>query len=391
MGPRRRALGARPRPPRALTAALLAALLPLGLTAGCGGTAGDVVTRSGASFEVAGEPFRFVGFNLYDAAASDLYSCSPSTRLSQNDLVDLLREAHDRAGATVLRFWAYQTYTDGGRDWTGVDRVVAAARKVGMRVVPVLEDGPGNCSTGQEGVSKASYPDDRWFTDGYRRPYGSARLSYRDYVRVVAERYRDEPAVLGWMMMNEAETQRRDADGRPVLADFARDVSAVIKAADPNHLVTLGTQSNGAPGASGQDFATVYSEPGLDFAEVHDWARYGADDEAVPGSDSGRLPDAGSPACTDPAAKIACSFAFAPGLGKPLVVGEVGITATDAASRRRRADLIGAKARAAFSAGADGYLVWHLNSGPTDGYDVEPALDDPLLATLRSVARGLSG
>ncbi len=366
-------------------AVLLAATL-----GGCGGGAQDAfVTRAGEAFAVAGKPFRFVGYNLYDAAASDIYSCSPATRLSVLALTDLLRTAHDEGGATVLRFWAYQTYTDDGRDFTGVDRVIAAAREVGMRVLPVLEDGPGDCSTGEPGTSLAEYPGDAWFTEGYKVPYGSARMSFRDYARVVAEHYRDEPTILGWMMVNEAETQAR-VDGRPVLADFARDVSGVIKAVDSRHLVTLGTQANGAPGASGQDFATVYSEPGLDFAEVHDWGRYGSDDEAMPGAEAGgRLPDASSPECTDPAAKIACSFSFAPGLGKPLVVGEAGITAEDEAGRRRRADLIGAKARAAFAAGADGYLVWHLNTAATDGYDVIPARRDPLLTTLAAVAAEL--
>lgn len=395
MGSRRRSDVARSRPGSWLSrrlrpTALALAVVLLGAT-GCGSNVDNFVTRSGSSFELGGQPFRFVGYNLYDAAATDIYSCKPSTRLSERRLTKLLQLAHDEGGASVLRFWAYQTYTDGGRDFTGIDRVISAARKAGMKVIPVLEDGPGNCTTGQDNVAKSAYEGDTWYTTGYTKPYGSARISYRDYVRVVAQHYRDEPTILGWMMMNEAETRQRVAGDRPALADFAADVSSVIKSVDQRHLVTLGTQSNGAPGASGADFATVYATPGLDWAEVHDWGRYGADDQPMPGSVNGQLPDPTSAQCVDRAAQIACSFALAVGLGKPLVVGEAGITATDYASRRRRAEQLSAKAKAAFAAGADGYLPWHLNVADTDGYDVIAASGDPLLSSLKRVADSLGG
>lgn len=371
-----------------LLLALLAALAPL-LT-GCGGSASSPVTRAGRSLEVDGKPFRFVGFNLYDAAASDVYSCTPAARLTDRQLRAALQSAHDDAGATVVRFWAYQTYTAGGTDFSGVDRVLSAARSAGMRALPVLEDGPGDCSTGQPGVSKEQVAGDTWYTSGYRAPYGDAALSYRDYARVVAEHYRGDPTVLGWMMMNEAETRKRDSEDRSALVGFADDIAGVLKAADPQHLVTLGTQANGAFGTSGRDFTDIYALPGLDFAEAHDWAFYGSDTEPLPGSVDGRLPDASSPGCTALDAKIACSFARAAALGKPLVVGEAGIRATDGPARDRRARLFRAKLDAAFAGGAAGYLVWQLNPQQTDGYAVAPS-GDPLLGVMRSVARRIGG
>ena len=367
-------------------AALTALLLPL-LTACSGSSSNALVRRSGASLQVDGKPFRFVGVNLYDAAASDIYSCNPSRRLTDRQLHAALAYAHDKGGATVVRFWAYQTYTAGGTDFAGVDRVIAAARDVGMRVIPVLEDGPGDCTTGRPGVAKDELPGDSWYTTGYRQPYGSAALSYRDYARVVARHYRGNPTVLGWMMMNEAETHTRDGQDRSALVDFAADIGAVIKAVDPTHLVTLGTQANGAFGTSGRDVTDIYGLPVLDFAEVHDWGFYGSDTDPMPGSVNGKLPAPGSPACTALDAKIACSFARVAALGKPLVVGEAGITANDAAARTRRARLLGAKVDAAFAAGADGYLVWHLSSGPTDGYDIQTTTNDPLFAVLKKASR----
>src|SRR6476469_8678010 len=108
----------------------------------------------------------------------------------------------------------------------------------------------------------------------------------------------------------------------------------------------------------------------------------------MPGSTGPTLPDAKSPQCTDPAAKIACAFSWAPGLNKPLLVGEAGIKSGDLP---RRAAQIKSKAEAAFAAGADGYLVWHLISGPTDGYEVIPGTGDPLFPTLATIAASLKG
>ncbi len=376
---------------RRSAAALLAALLLLtGVLSACSGSASEFVTRSGAQLMVGGAPFRFVGFNLYDAAATDGYSCSPATRLDDSALSDIMHTIHDRAGATVVRFWAYQTYTAAGTDWSGTDRIITAASKAGLRVMPVLEDGPGDCSTGQRGMSLAQAAGGKWYSAGYRQPLGAAKLSYRDYVRVVATHYRDNPTILGWTMVNEAETSERDSSGTSALVPFAADISSVIKAADPRHLVTLGTQANGAPGGSGTDFAAVYGQAGLDFTEVHDWGRYGSDTEAMPGSVNGALPAVDSSDCQRGDAKIACSFAIAKQLGKPIVVGEAGIQAIDEAGRARRAQLLGAKMDAAFAVGgASGYLVWHLNVGDTDQLDVVPSRGDPLLGVMRQRAQAL--
>ena len=375
---------------RTLLGAVVAALLTTTTLVACSGDGDEgFVTRSGRQLVVDGAPFRFVGVNLYDAAASDRYSCRPATRIPTDELEEQFRWLRENAGVTVVRFWAYQTYTDSGRDFSAVDRVVEAARKAGVRLLPVLEDGPGDCSTGEAGTSLAQADGGRYYSEGYRRPYGDARSSLRDYARAIATHYRDEPTILGWMLVNEAETQERDSQGRSALVSFAGDLSAVVHAADPNHLVTLGTQGNGAPGGSGADFREVYNQQGLDFVEVHDWARYGSDTQALPGADGTTLPGAGSTECTSTTAPVACSFAIARDIDKPLVVGEAGITATDAADRQRRADLLQAKVSAALGAGAAGYLVWHYSSTATDGYDLVRSTRDPTFGVLRRAAAGL--
>ncbi len=369
-----------------LGAVLLAvALVVLLLGAPVGGAAqDDFVTRDTTMLQVDGQPFRFVGFNLYDAAASDVYSCTPATRLDDAGLDQAMQAIHD-AGGTVVRFWAFPSYTSSGTDFSGVDRAIDAAREHDLRVLPVLEDGPGDCSTGEPGVPLDQVDGGRWYVDGYRQPLGTATVSFRDYVATITRHYRDDPTIMGWSLVNEAETPLRDDQGRSVLVDFARDVATVAQSADPHHLVTLGTQSNGAIGASGADFTAIYSLPQLDLTEVHDWATYGDDDEAMPGSVDGALPDPDQCQATD--APVACSFTLARQLDKPIVVGEAGIGATDQESRTRRAEQLDAKMDAAFEAGASGYLLWQLNDTNTDGYAIGTTGSDPVYSALRDVAQ----
>jgi hypothetical protein len=348
------------------------------------------VVRSGQQFLLDGHPFRFVGFNLYDAAATPRYSCHPATMMSGAQLAEAMSWARARAGATVIRFWAYPAYTRSATDFTGIDRVLIAARDNGLKVLPVLDDGPGDCSGVPGRHPKTELNEGRWYTAGYRQVQSPATLSYRDYVARIVTHYRDNPTIFGWSMMNEAETRRRDARGRSVLMSFAQDIGSVIRSHDPHHLVTVGTQSNGAPGASGADFADVYRLPQIDFAEVHDWGTWGSDTDPMPGSPDGlALPDPTSAQCQSPEAEIACSFSIAKEHGKPLIVGESGIAATDDDGRRRRADLLANKMRAAFANGASGYLIWHLNSGPTDTYDVITGSTDPLVPVMQTQAKAL--
>lgn len=347
------------------------------------------VTRSGRQLMLDGKEFRFVGANLYDAAASDRYSCNPGKRLSDADLLTTLEYLHNEAGATVLRFWAYQTYTQGGTFFAGVDRVIAAAKKVGMKVLPVLEDGPGNCTTIDPAVSKALYQGDTWYSEGYKVPYGNASTSYRNYVKVITAHYANNPTILAWSMMNEADTAARDPFGRPVLVDFATDIAAQIRSVDTHHLLTVGTQSNGALGASGPDFTAVYGLPQIDLAEVHDWGYWGSDQSPMPGGNGADPPAADSAECKQRDAKVGCSFALAAALDKPLFVGEAGIVGRTVAERATRATELRAKMDAAFAAGAVGYLVWSINTEITDGYDILITDHDPLIPEMAAVAKGL--
>jgi len=367
--------------------------------------ASGFVGRDGSNFTLDGQPFRFVGFNLYDAANTAGYSCVWWQRYSEAELDGAFGAMHDQAGATVVRFWAFQSYTAGGTDWSGMDRVLRLAAKHNMKVLPVLEDGPGYCGLQTPPWSNAGRErwqnNGTWYDQAWRRDfrYDGYALSLPDYIDRIVARYKDNPTILGWMLMNEADTSNVEG-----LYTFARVLSAQIKAVDSRHLVTLGSQSSGPPATAGANFLRVYGLPTIDFAEGHDYPYWtGGDGETMPlpGSpDGGRsLPEPRSAACMDTSgtpgrAMVGCALAQALRiLGKPFVMGEVGVKGADsAATRARRAQLLRAKVDVFFANGGSGYLIWQWNNlVDTEQYDVLPGVSDPLLPFLKNTAKRLVG
>jgi len=354
--------------------------------------AAGFVTARGPSFEGRGRPFRFVGFNLYDAAATDRYSCRPSTALTDTKLAGAMREARTQAGATVVRFWAYQSYTAGGTDWSGVDRVIQAAKGAGLRVIPVLEDGPGDCTTGGNGQPKSAFEETPGSSDGYRKPYGRRRCPTATTSHASSGISGTSRRSSAGALINEADTKRpRLPSGRSALVSFGSDIGQVIHSIDHHHLVTVGTQSNGAPGSQRPGLRRCLRPPEVDFAEVHDWGRWGADEVAMPGGRLGRTPRTAVAAVPGQERPIGCSFGGHASWPSLSWWESPGSPATDAAQRARpgRADdpqdgrrVPGPGRRATWSGS--------FNSAMTDGYDVVIGSHDPLLARMAREAAGLT-
>jgi hypothetical protein len=170
--------------------------------------------------------------------------------------------------------------------------------------------------------------------------------------------------------------------------DFAREMTAVVKRADPNHLVALGTQSSGQAGARGADFVRVHSLPTIDFVDGHDYAYWGSDNDPLPGSPDGRtLPN---PSACDNFHAIACSISQSlKMLQKPFVMGEAGIQAgvSGTVSTSQRAALLDAKMQAAFGVGVAGYIPWQWNRIVDQGYDL--LFGDPFMPRMKQQASRL--
>ncbi len=118
-----------------------------------------------------------------------------------------------------------------GQGWSLLDRLVGWCRDAGLHVIIDLHAAPG----GQTGVNHDDGP-------GYPLTFyvpRDRRLTVALW-RALAAHYRDEPAILGYDLLNEPISPYSDEDYlNPRLEPFYRDIVAAIRSVDPNHAVLL--------------------------------------------------------------------------------------------------------------------------------------------------------
>jgi len=118
-----------------------------------------------------------------------------------------------------------------GQGWHLLDRLVQWCRKYGLRVIVDLHAAPG----GQTGVNHDDGP-------GFPLTFYVPR--YRQLTialwREIAARYHDEPAILGYDLLNEPISPYSDEDYlNPRLEPLYHDIVAAIRSVDPDHVVLL--------------------------------------------------------------------------------------------------------------------------------------------------------
>lgn len=325
------------------------------------------VTANGSDLELDGQPYRFTGLNIYNANSNGWCWYEMATG---NEMDDALTSIGP--GKKVIRSWFFQPMaTDGGvRNWSRFDNTLSVAAAHGYRVVVTLTDQWGECgAVGDQGQLSYHKTAD-WYTTGYMSPDPGMLSSYRDWVAEVVNRYKDNPTVLMWELINEAEVKESLQSGClpgsgsfEILYGWAEDVSRLVKSIDPNHLVTLGAQPGhcGAIGTQYQEYQDLHGIPAIDVCTAHDYM-YGA---AMPGHIQ-----AGIDLCT--------------AINKPIFIGEVGMSPNQLPGGQLidRAEVIAAKRDAQVPAGIDGILAWAWsNLGSTlDRTDIGPG--DPALEAL---------
>jgi hypothetical protein len=118
-----------------------------------------------------------------------------------------------------------------GPGWALIDRLIGWCRRAGLHVILDLHAAPG----GQTGVNH---------DDGTGFPMVFYVPRYRRETvalwRQIALRYRDEPVVLGYDLLNEPISPYNDEDFlNPQLEPLYRDIVSAVRAVDPNHVVIL--------------------------------------------------------------------------------------------------------------------------------------------------------
>jgi mannan endo-1,4-beta-mannosidase len=331
--------------------------------------ASGFVRRSGAALTLNGVPYRFTGLNIYNAnsASNCWYTLGPTALSTTLNAMG--------SGKEAFRGWFFQALAtrNGVRDWTAFDQTIAAARARGVKVIATLGNEWNQCEGG--GDYATYYKNEAWYRGGYRtdvRP--GTTVSYRQFVSQVVSRYKNDPTILAWQLVNEAEDRTTyggacSSTAAASLKGFATDMAAYVKSIDPNHLLSLGTMGSGQCGSAGSLYKDLHSVAGIDLCEYHDYQ-------------SGAMPG-------DQWNGLATRIQQCRDLGKPTFVGEVGIKPTTYdGTLAGRADVLKSKLTTQFQAGLVGLLSWdwrdanHGGSSLTN-YEIGPS--DPALTVLGSL------
>lgn len=134
--------------------------------------------------------------------------------------------------------------------------------------------------------------------------------------KITKKRYTDDPAIMAWELANEPRPMRPAANED--YKKWIRDVSAMIKAKDKNHLVTLGHE-----GRIGTEdlklYEEIHADKNVDYLTIHIWAKNW-------GWFEGEKIKEGFPEVLEKAtAYIKEHIAVAEKLNKPLVIEEFGL------------------------------------------------------------------
>jgi mannan endo-1,4-beta-mannosidase len=325
------------------------------------------VTRNGTQLLLDGQPYVFTGLNIYNANSDGWCGAQMTSGSRLDDALTAMGP-----GAKAIRSWFFQPLAinkgTGLRDWSGFDHTLAVAAAHGIKVIATLTDQWGECGSN---VAGNGYKTADWYVNGYKQVQPGMLASYRDWVADVVARYRGNPTIGFWQLINEAEVTPCPAgDLQPyqTLHDWAADVSGLVKSIDSNHLVSLGTIGSGQCGADGPRYKDLHAISTIDLCEYHD---YGSPTVGIPGDQYNGL-------------QLRIDQCNA--LNKPIFVGEVGIIPNDVGGTlQARADAFRAKIDAQLGAGVQGFLAWAWSPQATpvstlDNYDIGPG--DPALGTL---------
>ena len=119
----------------------------------------------------------------------------------------------------------------GGEGWALLDRVVGWAKEAGLYVIVDIHAAPG----GQTGINHDDGPGYPLMFYVPKHRENTVRLW-----RAIAERYRGNPTILGYDLLNEPIAPYHDtATLNPRLEPFYRRIAEAIRAVDPGRIIFL--------------------------------------------------------------------------------------------------------------------------------------------------------
>src|SRR3989442_7164745 len=315
------------------------------------------VTKSGQNLMVNGSLLRLIGYNWHWIGTG----CRAP---ADTEIATTFSQIKTASHGNVVKTAFYQSGSNNGA-YTDFDRYIAYAKEYGLYLVPMLVNHWTSCEP-----TTATKPPS-WYQSGYKQTDDGYPLSFHDYAIKLARHYANEPTIAFWQLVNEPDAGPCGSVGAHILRSFADDMTAALKAVDPNHMVDLGVPG-GCAGDNTTDYTTIVSGQ-IDLCDV--WHDYGQVVTPLPSQIQQRIA-----ICRD--------------LNKPAFVGESGICADSAANGdcsgtvttttlNQRATFFDANLSSAFTAALAGYIIWNKGIESVQ-YDIGPG--DPTESVLAKYA-----
>ncbi|HUQ30791.1 MAG TPA: cellulase family glycosylhydrolase [Pyrinomonadaceae bacterium] len=360
------------------------------------------VSTEGSRFTVDGRPFRFVGANV-----SVMYKDEDRARMPET-----LREAA-RDHLRVVRVWAFGegSEEDGIRavgndknDWprkhrfrpapdrwnedefVHLDNVISEAARNNLRVQLCLT----NWWRDTGGITQYLYWAGIKDAADDTQPFGInmeramlfytnevTRRLYREHVEKIVTRrntvtgiaYRDDPTIMGYELMNEAQAPTgRWAERRAWVAEM----SAYIKSLDPDHLVAPGTWGYRTSWER-REWLAEHQIPTIDYCDVHNYPRDDHDSFVDSPTELREFIDN----------RAAAAFS----IKKPFLIGEFGM-GPEGYKGFSEAEWYKALFESAEQTGAGGAMFWIITPDPERGYGITYTTprDEAIRAEIRRAA-----
>lgn len=234
---------------------------------------------------------------------------------------------------------------DGPNGLVYLDGLLAEAARQHVRLVIAFVDNWYYYGGTSQYCAWHNRPYKRWCPDFYTDP--AIKEDFKAWITTLLDRtnsitgvaYRDDPTILAWQLANEpaAETD--------VLLKWIDEMTSLIRAHDPNHLISLGDTGFGRGPA---DFARLLDAPNIDYGTLHLYPAY-EQPAAIP-ADCDRI--------------LMQYIAIAKTNKKPVVLEEFGFSAAEG----DQLAAYGKWLETMQKSGGSGWMVWRLLGRRQDGF-----------------------
>lgn len=146
--------------------------------------------------------------------------------------------------------------------------------------------------------------------------------------------YSQSPALMAWEIANEPRAFNGDELHKRKFVEWIDRQSRLIRAIDPNHLITTGSEGRHGCEQDMQLFRTIHTLPCIDYACIHIWpynwgwlGRFEQNPDegkTIPESKPDPMTEKVDDACTKSMAYIDEAYAMLQGSGRPIVLEEFG-------------------------------------------------------------------